>query len=93
MIWLDVDRKVIDDPTKLAEYELVMQAMEIHNQLVTRIYTTLDADGTVVIHNSGCSLIDSEPPYDGRMPYPEENRTRDCKCMPQLSDIMDSLRH
>jgi hypothetical protein len=93
MIWLDIDRKVIDDPTKLPEYELVMQAVEIHNQLVTKIFTTLDDDGTIVIHNTGCPLIYSETPYDGVLPYPEEKRTRDCKCMPQLSDIMASLKH
>jgi hypothetical protein len=91
MMYFDAASNEYKDLAQHPQAELVLQAIEIHNKLVTKIYTTLDDDGTVVIHNTGCPLIYTEPPFNGGMPEPE--RTRQCKCMPQLSDIMASLRH
>jgi hypothetical protein len=82
----------IDDEIKQnPQWELIERALEIHDQLVKQIFTTQDADGTVVVHNSGCPLLESEPHYYGKMPDPKLQRQ--CKCMPQLMDIMASLRH
>jgi hypothetical protein len=78
-------------PVTEPDRELAFRAMEIINEQVPVITTCINADGIVIVHRPGCSLIREQQRFGGVLPAPD--KIRECACMPNLQEVMKSLRH